>query len=80
MAIDTEGEQRRPWRLEDKLRIVVKAERPGAVQLAVARQHEINRNLLCRWRDSACLSPVSKLCAPAVVMGTVIGPSPSARP
>jgi transposase len=53
MEISTEGEQRRHWRLEDKLRIVAEAERPGAVLSAVARQHAISRNLLRRWRDQA---------------------------
>lgn len=53
MEIITGGEQRRHWRLEDKLRIVAEAEQPGAVLSAVARQHAISRNLLRQWRDQA---------------------------
>ncbi len=53
MVVSTVGEQRRPWRLEDKLRIVAETEQPGAVLSAVARQHAISRNLLRRWRDQA---------------------------
>jgi transposase len=44
-------ERRRRWRLEDKLRIVAEAERPGAALSLVARRHEVSRGLLCQWRD-----------------------------
>jgi len=51
MEIITGVERRRRWRLEDKLRIVAEAERPGAVLSLVARRHEVSRGLLCQWRD-----------------------------
>ncbi len=53
MEISTGGQQRRSWRLEDKLRTVAEAEQPGAVLSAVARQHAISRNQLRQWRDQA---------------------------
>ncbi|WP_262313450.1 transposase [Acidiphilium sp. AL] len=43
MEIITGIERRRRWRDEDKLRIVVEAEAPGAVFALVARRHEISR-------------------------------------
>jgi transposase len=51
MEIITGVERRRRWRLEDKLRIVAEAERPGAILSMVARRHEVSRGLLCQWRD-----------------------------
>jgi transposase len=76
MAISTAGEQRRPWQLEDKLRIVAEAERPGAVQSAVARQHGISRNLLRRWREQARRG-VLAAAAPAFLPVHVATPSPT---
>ena len=46
MEIITGVERRRRWRLEDKLRIVAEAERPGARFAAVARRYEVSRGLL----------------------------------
>jgi transposase len=43
MEIITGVERRRRWRVEDKLRIVAEAERPGARFVAVARRHEVSR-------------------------------------
>ena len=51
MEIITGVERRRHWRLEDKLRIVAEAERPGARFVEVARRHEVSRSLLWSWRD-----------------------------
>ena len=51
MEIITGVERRRHWRLEDKLRIVAEAERPGARFVDVARRHEVSRSLLWSWRD-----------------------------
>ena len=50
MEIITGGERRRRWRLEEKLRIVAEAERPGASFNDVARRHEVSRGLLWTWR------------------------------
>jgi len=50
MEIITGVERRRRWRLEDKLRIVAEAERPGACFAAVARRHEVSRSVLWAWR------------------------------
>ncbi|WP_159992514.1 IS66-like element accessory protein TnpA [Roseomonas sp. 18066] len=43
-------ERRRQWRVEDKLRIVAEAERPGACFVEVARRHEVSRSVLWAWR------------------------------
>jgi len=43
-------ERRRQWRLEDKLRIVTKAEQPGVRYAEVAQRYEISRNVLWAWR------------------------------
>lgn len=51
MRAITGVERRRRWRLEDKLRIVAEAERPGAVISIVARRHDVSRALLCHWRN-----------------------------
>ena len=50
MEIITGVERRRRWRLEDKLRIVAEAERPGACFVEIARRHEIGRSVLWSWR------------------------------
>ena len=50
MEIITGAERRRRWRLEEKLRIVAEAERPGASFNDVARRHEVSRGLLRTWR------------------------------
>ena len=50
MEIITGVERRRRWRLEEKLRIVAEAERPGASFTDVARRHEVSRGLLWNWR------------------------------
>jgi transposase len=44
-------ERRRRWRTEEKLRIVAEADAPGAVFAAVARRHDISRDLLWIWRQ-----------------------------
>lgn len=51
MQIISGVERRRRWRVEDKLRIVAEAERPGAVISIVARRHDVSRALLCQWRN-----------------------------
>lgn len=50
MEIITGVERRRRWRLEDKLRIVAEADRPGACFVEIARRHEIGRSVLWSWR------------------------------
>jgi transposase len=41
---------RRIRTLEEKLRIIAEASRPGASVAAVARKHDMNANLLFAWR------------------------------
>jgi transposase len=53
MEIISGVERRRHWRVEDKLRIVAEAERPGACFATVARQHEVSRSVLWAWRKQA---------------------------
>ena len=53
MEIISGVERRRQWRVEDKLRIVAEAERPGACFVEVARRHEVSRSVLWAWRKQA---------------------------
>jgi len=53
MEIISGVERRRQWRVEDKLRIVAEAERPGTCFAVVARQHEVSRSVLWAWRKQA---------------------------
>ncbi len=55
MEIISGVERRRQWRVEDKLRIVGEAERPGACFAVVARRHEVSRSVLWAWRKQARL-------------------------
>jgi transposase len=50
MEIISGVERRRQWRVEDKLRIVAEAERPGSCFAEVARRHEVSRSVLWAWR------------------------------
>jgi transposase len=50
MEIISGVERRRQWRVEDKLRIVAEAERPGACFAEVARRHQVSRSVLWAWR------------------------------
>ena len=50
MEIISGVERRRRWRDEDKLRVLVEAEQPGARTSEVARRHDISRGLLWYWR------------------------------
>jgi len=50
MEIISGVERRRHWRVEDKLRMVAEAERPGACFAEVARRNEISRSVLWMWR------------------------------
>ena len=50
MEIISGIERRRRWRVEDKLRIVAEAERPGARFADVARRREVSRSVLWMWR------------------------------
>jgi len=53
MEIISGVERRRQWRVEDKLRIVAEAERPGACFVEVARRYEVSRSVLWAWRKQA---------------------------
>jgi transposase len=50
MEIISGVERRRHWRVEDKLRMVAEAERPGACFAEVARRNEVSRSILWMWR------------------------------
>lgn len=50
MEIITGVEQRRRWRLEEKLRLVAECDAPGGSVTRVARQYDISRALLWSWR------------------------------
>lgn len=84
MEIITGVERRRRWRLEDKLRIVAEAERPGAVISAVARRHEVSRGLLCQWRDrvrrGTLAEPPPPVFLPVHVAAPAPGPGAALRP
>jgi transposase len=47
------GRRRRRWTAEDKRRIVEEARAPGASVSLVARRHDLNANLLFKWRREA---------------------------
>ena len=51
MEIITGVERRRRWSVEEKLRIVAEAERPGVGIAETARRYEISRGLLWNWRS-----------------------------
>ena len=53
MEIISGVERRRQWRVENKLRIVAEAERPGACFVEVARRYEVSRSVLWAWRKQA---------------------------
>lgn len=46
-------ERRRRWTTAEKLRIVEESLAPGASVVAVARQHDVHRNLVTAWRRQA---------------------------
>src|SRR3954462_1211976 len=52
MEIITGVERRRPWRAEEKLRILAELNQPGVKLSEVARRHDISRGLLWQWRDA----------------------------
>ena len=52
MEIITGVERRRPWRDEEKLRILAELNEPGVKFSEVARRHDVSRGLLWQWRDA----------------------------
>ncbi|WP_043358392.1 IS66-like element accessory protein TnpA [Belnapia sp. F-4-1] len=52
MEIITGVERRRPWRAEEKLRILAELNQPGVKFSEVARRHDVSRGLLWQWRDA----------------------------
>lgn len=83
MEIITGVERRRRWRLEDKLRIVAEAERPGACVSKVARRHEVSRGLLYQWREQVrrgALAAEAPVFMPVHVMAALPAPSPAPEP
>ena len=52
MEIITGVERRRPWRDEEKLRILAELNEPGVKFREVARRHDVSRGLLWQWRDA----------------------------
>ena len=77
MEIITGVERRRRWRLEDKLRIVAEAERPGACFAGVARRHEVGRSVLWTWRKQVREGALAAEPAP-VFLPVQVTPDPPA--
>ena len=80
MEIITGVERRRHWRLEDKLRIVAEAQRPGARFVDVARRHEVSRSLLWSWRDQVRRGVLVAEPAPVFVPLRVTADPPKPEP
>lgn len=91
MEIITGVERRRPWRAEEKLRILAELNQPGVKLSEVARRHDVSRGLLWQWRDAhrrgrlvaevpgfLPLQIVPEMAAPALRGGS--GPPPCANP
>ena len=80
MEIITGVERRRQWRLEDKLRSVAEAERPGARLVDVARRDEGSRSLLGSWRGQGRRGVLSPEPAPGFVPLQVPAAPPEPEP
>ena len=80
MEIITGVERRRRWRLEDKLRIVAEAVRPGARFADVARRHEVSRGLLWSWRDQARRGVLAPEPPPVFMPVQVVSEPPTPEP
>lgn len=78
MQVISGVERRRRWRVEDKLRIVAEAERPGAVISIVARRHDVSRALLCHWRSQVRCGALSL--RPPVFLPVCVTPPEPADP
>ncbi|PZP38886.1 MAG: hypothetical protein DI601_25870 [Azospirillum brasilense] len=78
MEIISGVERRRQWRVEDKLRIVAEAERPGACFAEVARRHEVSRSVLWGWRKQVRSGALAVEQMP-VFMPVQIAPEPPAN-
>jgi transposase len=77
MEIITGVERRRRWRVEEKLRIVAEAERPGACFAEVARRHEVSRGLLWTWRREARRGELALASEPQFVPVQVVSALPA---
>ena len=82
MEIITGVERRRRWHLEEKLRIVAEAERPGASFNDVARRHEVSRGLLWTWlaREPMPVFVPVQIAEDALRPGLLALPSPCPAP
>jgi transposase len=80
MEITTGVERRRRWRVEDKLRIVAEAERPGARFVEVARRHDVSRGLLWLWRDQVRRGVLVAEPPPVFTPVRVVADPPAAEP
>jgi transposase len=78
MEIISGVERRRRWRVEDKLRIVAEAERPGACFAEVARRYEVSRSVLWAWRNQVRSGALAVEQMP-VFVPVQIGPEPPAN-
>ena len=91
MEIITGVERRRPWRAEEKLRILAELNQSGVKLSEVARRHDVSRGLLWQWRDAhrrgrlvaetpgfLPMQVVPEMAAPALPGGS--GPPPCADP
>ncbi len=81
MEIISGVERRRHWRVEDKLRIVAEAERPGSCFAEVARRHEVSRSVLWAWRKQVRSGALALEPAPVFLPVQVVQePVPMASP
>jgi transposase len=88
--VDTKqaGARRRRWPLEVKRQLVAETLEPGSSVSIVARRHDVNANLLFKWRHelagstaaAAALIPVAVMPEPAMGLAAEPGMVPKAAP
>jgi transposase len=73
---------RRRWAAEEKRQIVEETRAPGSSVSLVARRHDINANLLFKWKRQAeaCAPDMSLLEGPEFVPIGVVGRAGDGRP
>ena len=70
---------RRRWTDEEKRRIVAETEAPGSSVSAVACRHDLNSNLLFRWRRQFRQGGLGAGVGPAAFVPAVIAPEKSSE-
>jgi transposase len=74
-------ERRRPWRLDDKVRVVEETLVPGMTTTGVARRHGLSPSLVFYWRRQAREGRLTSApSAPAMVPVSVVPDTASLRP